>query len=966
MKLFAEQSLWPFIVAVAVGVACSAMITPAHAAPLHESASTMEAASQDDTQRGREALEAARQHADAGRWQRAADAYSEALRYLPDDPEAREGLQRALSMLERADTIEQVEDERERQRQRAIIEFDDALSQARQALAEGEYSDAERTMVTARVRLNRAREFLREAEFADRDQRAEALLAEIEEARIVEQLRREEQRRREAERQRREEEDRVRRERERQIEENLRRVRQLQQELRYDEALQVIEEILFIDELNPAALALRDVMRTSELYRDYAEIQQEKERGFARLTIEGQRAMIPPRINIDGPGRRSISGIVEFPEDWPQLSLRRTYEGEGFHESPDNRAVLQRMSDARVPIDFRNNTFEEVVSYMTQVSGLNIYVDWRALEMIGVYRDSEVNLQLGDLPVSTALDRVLDQLGDDFDRPSYTVQDGMLMVSSDDALRRQTNTIVYDIRDLLFEPQSVDSAPSFNLNRAQRAAWNNPVGNSDGVFERGNEYVASVRGGRRSEPAGGGGAGGGLFGDPYVESPATKREERVRQLISILQETIDPEGWRDLGGDTGSIQELNGNLIITNTPRNHRQITGLLSQLREIRALQISVEAKVLNVSTNWFEQIGVDLDLYFNTNKTMFRQARAADPNFHLSDFFDGDGRLRDPVVFGSPTQVQSGDVAANVVPSGSFIGVPSGLIVNGFEQTEYFVAPVGTPIRNRRGFSPIGITQDSLGLTGALANLPSTFSQAALASPALAIGMQFLDDVQVDLLIEATQADRRSVVMSAPRVTFFNDTSGWLQIQQVRTFVATVIPIVQEGGVAFQPIPEPLEDGFTLLLHGVVSSDKRYVNLNVQFQTIEFIDFDTATVTGQARGGTSFFEDMPGQAFAAEFSLPEFNIQNIFASVSVPDKGTVMLGGWRNVREIEVETGVPVLSKIPFVNRFFTNRLTSKEEESLLILIRPEIIIQHEHEDTLFPGLSDQIGGSSSTYLR
>ena len=71
--------------------------------------------------------------------------------------------------------------------------------------------------------------------------------------------------------------------------------------------------------------------------------------------------------------------------------------------------------------------------------------------------------------------------------------------------------------------------------------------------------------------------------------------------------------------------------------------------------------------------------------------------------------------------------------------------------------------------------------------------------------------------------------------------------------------------------------------------------------------------------------------------------------------------LGGQRTVTEVEIEAGVPVLSKIPIVNRFFTNRLTSKEEMTMLLLIRPEIIIQRENEDELFPGLSEQLGTGS-----
>jgi len=68
------------------------------------------------------------------------------------------------------------------------------------------------------------------------------------------------------------------------------------------------------------------------------------------------------------------------------------------------------------------------------------------------------------------------------------------------------------------------------------------------------------------------------------------------------------------------------------------------------------------------------------------------------------------------------------------------------------------------------------------------------------------------------------------------------------------------------------------------------------------------------------------------------------------VPDKGSALLGGQRSVKEYETEIGVPVLSKIPYINRFFTNRTTSREEKSLLILLRPEIIIQQESEEMLF----------------
>ena len=85
----------------------------------------------------------------------------------------------------------------------------------------------------------------------------------------------------------------------------------------------------------------------------------------------------------------------------------------------------------------------------------------------------------------------------------------------------------------------------------------------------------------------------------------------------------------------------------------------------------------------------------------------------------------------------------------------------------------------------------------------------------------------------------------------------------------------------------------------------------------------------------------------------LPELELTELGTTVSVPDRGTLLLGGQRLIGEIEVEAGVPVLSKIPLLNRLFTNRSKTKDERTLLILIKPTIIIQTEEEEINFPGL-------------
>ena len=355
-------------------------------------------------------------------------------------------------------------------------------------------------------------------------------------------------------------------ERQRQINENLLRVRQLQQEMKYDEVLQVLDQILFLDENNPAALTLKDAIEQTRLYMQYRESYKEKEAGLANLRLEVLNSMIPPQPNFDGPGMRSTTGVMQYPPDWPGITQRRFNES-GYQESPADRTVFNKLTTTSVPIDFQNNTFEQVVNYLSNVTGVKIYVDWKALDLIGISRDEEVNLQLDEVPADTALDRILEQVGGGFDKPEWAVDQGILTISSDEAPRKRVVTIVYDIRDLLFEVPYFDNAPKLDLDtalepgqqpgrrrwrrrrrlRRRRLRWRRRRRRRRRRRWRRRRRRSHLRRPRRATPT------------------RLSREELVQQIVDIIQENVDPEGWRDLGGDTGSLQELNGNLIITNT-----------------------------------------------------------------------------------------------------------------------------------------------------------------------------------------------------------------------------------------------------------------------------------------------------------------------------------------------------------------------------------------------------------------
>jgi len=150
-------------------------------------------------------------------------------------------------------------------------------------------------------------------------------------------------------------------------------------------------------------------------------------------------------------------------------------------------------------------------------------------------------------------------------------------------------------------------------------------------------------------------------------------------------------------------------------------------------------------------------------------------------------------------------------------------------------------------------------------------------------------------------------------------------------------------------------VNDGVVLVIDGVVSADRRYVTLNVDAAISQVRRFDQQEISVVV-GGLIIGSGTEASSF---IQLPVVAVSRVQTTVTIPDQGTIMLGGQRLVSELAVETGVPVLSKIPILSRFFSNRVDSKEEQTLLILLKPTILIQNEQEEENFPGLLDALGG-------
>jgi general secretion pathway protein D len=235
--------------------------------------------------------------------------------------------------------------------------------------------------------------------------------------------------------------------------------------------------------------------------------------------------------------------------------------------------------------------------------------------------------------------------------------------------------------------------------------------------------------------------------------------------------------------------------------------------------------------------------------------------------------------------------------------------------------------------------------------------FDQAAGAT----LGFAILSDIEAFLFINAAQGDRRTNVLQAPKVTLFNGQQAVVSDTSQSPFVVSVIPVVGDFAAAQQPVIVVLNEGTFLTVQAVISSDRRFVRLTVVpfFSTIR--DVDTFTFTGSESSTEETSSSGPDddtdsrdtkktvQREGTTVQLPTFSFVTVTTTVSVPDGGTVLLGGIKRLSEGRNEFGVPILSKIPYLNRLFKNASIGRETQSLMMMVTPRIIIQEEEEELI-----------------
>lgn len=201
---------------------------------------------------------------------------------------------------------------------------------------------------------------------------------------------------------------------------------------------------------------------------------------------------------------------------------------------PGRREALSKLEMLRVSVDFSRTPLSDAVDYLRDFSGLNFVLDKDVVSRT----DLQVTLRVKDLTLKSVLKLMLEGNG-----LTATWRDGVLLILPREKLQKVVTTQVYDIADLMHQPQDAPG-PLVEL----------------------------------SAPGGGAALAGAAF---TLDESGSESAITPDFIIDLIRQSTGGRSWDE--NPDASITQVQGVLIVTQSVRTHAEIRRLLQLLRQYK-----------------------------------------------------------------------------------------------------------------------------------------------------------------------------------------------------------------------------------------------------------------------------------------------------------------------------------------------------------------------------------------------
>lgn len=228
------------------------------------------------------------------------------------------------------------------------------------------------------------------------------------------------------------------------------------------------------------------------------------------------------------------------------------------------------------------------------------------------------------------------------------------------------------------------------------------------------------------------------------------------------------------------------------------------------------------------------------------------------------------------------------------------------------------------------VGVNPPKRSLIGFLYNdsmLTSTDPDALSPTTGpLQIRVSKMGDHSCNALLQAVVKRRKGTILQAPRLTCFNTQRANFQMVTNYNYIRS---LNSDGEPEIGNVP----DGIIFDVQPFVSSDRRYITVVLQPQMRTLMNSGTLQSTG-------FTYASAGLIAYRRVQLPDTELRSVATTVTVPDGGTILVGGLAKVTESSGQASVPILHDIPLLRYLFREWTQTDTRDSLLVLVTAEIV--------------------------
>lgn len=198
-------------------------------------------------------------------------------------------------------------------------------------------------------------------------------------------------------------------------------------------------------------------------------------------------------------------------------------------------------------------------------------------------------------------------------------------------------------------------------------------------------------------------------------------------------------------------------------------------------------------------------------------------------------------------------------------------------------------------------------------------------------------LDSLHMKLVINAAQNTKKGSVLHNPKVLVANGHNAFARVITTTPFMTNYTTT----GYYVLPVMTEFAQGVTWETRPIVSFDRKYITVRVRPKVEEFDRTYEDVLPGPIVVSiTGDGDAAPTYIWAVDLQNPVTKVVEFETNATLPDGGTILIGGMLQDQSSEKITGIPIMSSLPYAGRLFRTNFENRAGMNRVIMVSAKIV--------------------------